>query len=130
MATQIILSTTIFESTDSETIQIPDVGAETVQSVILQVERDADWTGSVTLWAKLKGSDMLARPIPFQNLRTASDVDANTALTEADLPDREDADPTETGGLYAVRLDGLELEVRHAYTSGGALRVAFRTLVG
>lgn len=107
-------------STQNDTLAFAYGSDRDVSSIIFQT-RGNTWTGGLTIQARVRGGGsgvfttsagvtltqqtvMPYTSIPYQNLLTLADVAAGTAITG--------------DGLWAIRADGLEVQLVHAWTSG------------
>jgi hypothetical protein len=79
------------------------VSGEDVSSIVLQVQGNT-WTGTLTLATRVTGTTLPFINCPYQNLITLADVAAGTTITGP--------------GQFAVRTDGLDLQVTHAWAAG------------
>lgn len=102
--------------TASENIDIGDASDRVVGTVVLQVKDVSSWVGSIQPVGRLRGAtDMPWVDLPYQNLISLADVAASTPITAA--------------GIYAIRADGLEVELQYTHTSGSGA-VAARVMEG
>ena len=101
--------------TASEDIDVGDASDRTVGTFVMGVE-GTGWTGSIVPKGRPRGAtDMAFQTIPYQNLRTLADVAAGTGIA--------------ADGLYAIRVDGLELRLAYAHTAG-SVKLAGRMMEG
>lgn len=106
----------IIQSDTADTFDIGDGAAHSVSSFVFQIEGAGGWDGEITVKGRVRGSSLSWQTLPVQNIRTLADVAAGTALT--------------ADGIYAVRADGLELQIVHAAITTGSVSVAVEPLVG
>lgn len=109
-----MLTQEAYSSNKTETISVGDSSHGYVGSTVLQVE-GSGWTGQLVIQGRVRGSGLTMKALPYQNLITLADVAAGTPIT--------------ADGLYAVRADGLEIEIVHTRTAG-AVSLAAKPLVG
>jgi hypothetical protein len=93
----------VYTSKETESIELGDAAAELISSGVLHVQGTA-WTGSITPKGAARRSGLAPLALPYQNLRTLADVAAGTPIT--------------ADGLYAIRADGLELTLEHVWVAG------------
>jgi hypothetical protein len=91
-------------SAKSEAIVISP-GDRGVSSMILQTHGNNSWSGSLVLGTRVSGSGLPFLNTPYQQLATTSaDLAAGVAITG--------------DGEYAVRTDGLDLQISHTRSAG------------
>jgi hypothetical protein len=90
-------------------------GERGVSSVIFQTHGNA-WNGALTLGTRVTGSGLPFVNCPYQQLAaTLGNVNAGVTITG--------------DGVYAVRTDGLDLQIAHAWTAG-TVDIAVQVLDG
>ena len=105
----------IYNSAKTEYIACGDTGQAAVGSVIFQV-RGNTWVGNLKVQGRARGASTLPFiDLPYQNLVSLADVAAGTTIT--------------ADGAFAVRADGMEVQLVHTFTSG-SVDIAVRALVG
>jgi hypothetical protein len=98
----------------TENIIIPP-GERGVSSMIIQVHGNT-WNGALTLGTRVTGSGLPFIICPYQQLApTLGNVNAGITIT--------------VDGVYAVRTDGLDLQIAHAWTAG-TVDIAVQVLDG
>jgi hypothetical protein len=80
-------------------------GDRGVSSMILQTHGNNSWSGTLVLGTRVTGSGLPFLNTPYQQLATTSaDVAAGVTITG--------------DGQYAVRTDGLDLQISHTRAAG------------